>query len=69
MRWPLWPRMVPAKETDVLGPVDIRQVRQIDSRLKLRNAQGWTQEDLAGRVGLSTRYVGENVDKSDEIER
>jgi transcriptional regulator with XRE-family HTH domain len=26
---------------------------------RLRNARGWTQEDLADRVGLSTRYVGQ----------
>ncbi len=26
---------------------------------RLRNSRGWTQEDLAGRVGLSARYVGQ----------
>ena len=26
---------------------------------RLRNAQGWTQEDLAHQVGLSARYVGQ----------
>lgn len=26
---------------------------------RLRNARGWTQEDLADRVGLSARYVGQ----------
>lgn len=26
---------------------------------RLRHAKGWTQEDLAERVGLSARYVGQ----------
>jgi len=26
---------------------------------RLRTARGWTQEDLADRVGLSARYVGQ----------
>ena len=26
---------------------------------RLRNECGWTQEDLADRVGLSARYVGQ----------
>jgi transcriptional regulator with XRE-family HTH domain len=26
---------------------------------RLRTARGWTQEDLAERVGLSARYVGQ----------
>jgi transcriptional regulator with XRE-family HTH domain len=26
---------------------------------RLRNVRGWTQEDLADRVGLSARYVGQ----------
>ena len=26
---------------------------------RLRNAKGWTQEDLADRVGISARYVGQ----------
>ena len=26
---------------------------------RLRHARGWTQEDLAERVGLSARYVGQ----------
>ena len=26
---------------------------------RLRHAKGWTQEDLADRVGLSVRYLGQ----------
>jgi transcriptional regulator with XRE-family HTH domain len=26
---------------------------------RFRNERGWTQEDLADRVGLSARYVGQ----------
>jgi transcriptional regulator with XRE-family HTH domain len=26
---------------------------------RLRHGKGWTQEDLADRVGLSARYVGQ----------
>jgi transcriptional regulator with XRE-family HTH domain len=26
---------------------------------RLRHAKGWTQEDLAERVGLSARYIGQ----------
>lgn len=26
---------------------------------QVRNDRGWTQEDLAGRVGLSVRYIGQ----------
>jgi transcriptional regulator with XRE-family HTH domain len=30
--------------------------------LRLRQAKGWTQEELADRVGLSVRYVGQFAD-------
>jgi transcriptional regulator with XRE-family HTH domain len=37
---------------------DLRETVATNVR-RLRNARGWTQEDLADRVGLSARYVGQ----------
>ena len=37
---------------------DLRETVAANVR-RLRNARGWTQEDLADRVGLSARYVGQ----------
>jgi transcriptional regulator with XRE-family HTH domain len=37
---------------------DLKQTVATNVR-RLRNERGWTQEDLAGRVGLSARYVGQ----------
>jgi transcriptional regulator with XRE-family HTH domain len=37
---------------------DLKDVVAVNVR-RLRNAKGWTQEDLADRVGLSARYVGQ----------
>jgi transcriptional regulator with XRE-family HTH domain len=36
---------------------DLKDIVAVNVR-RLRNARGWTQEELADRVGLSTRYVG-----------
>ncbi|MFJ6024277.1 helix-turn-helix domain-containing protein [Brevundimonas sp. NPDC092305] len=33
--------------------------------LKLRNARGWTQADLAGEANLSVRFVG-GVERAEE---
>jgi len=37
---------------------DLRDIVAINVR-RLRHDRGWTQEDLAERVGLSARYVGQ----------
>jgi transcriptional regulator with XRE-family HTH domain len=37
---------------------DLRDVVAINVR-RFRHDRGWTQEDLAERVGLSARYVGQ----------
>ena len=37
---------------------DLRDIVAINVR-RLRHDKGWTQEDLADRVGLSVRYVGQ----------
>jgi transcriptional regulator with XRE-family HTH domain len=37
---------------------DLRDIVAINVR-RLRHGRGWTQEDLAERAGLSTRYVGQ----------
>jgi transcriptional regulator with XRE-family HTH domain len=37
---------------------DLKDVVAVNLR-RLRHAKGWTQEDLADRVGLSVRYVGQ----------
>jgi len=37
---------------------DLKETVAINVR-RLRRDRGWTQEDLADRVGLSTRYVGQ----------
>jgi transcriptional regulator with XRE-family HTH domain len=37
---------------------DLRDIVAINVR-RLRPDRGWTQEDLADRVGLSARYVGQ----------
>jgi transcriptional regulator with XRE-family HTH domain len=37
---------------------DLTETLSIRTR-KLREARGWTQEELAHRVGVSARYVGE----------
>ena len=37
---------------------DLKDVVALNLR-RLRQAKGWTQEELAGRVGLSVRYVGQ----------
>jgi transcriptional regulator with XRE-family HTH domain len=38
--------------------VDLKEIVAINIRRPRRN-RGWTQEDLADRVGLSARYVGQ----------
>jgi transcriptional regulator with XRE-family HTH domain len=38
--------------------VDLKEIAAINVR-RLRYDRGWTQEDLADRVGLSARYVGQ----------
>ena len=38
--------------------VDLKEIVAINVR-RLRYDRGWTQEDLADRVGLSARYVGQ----------
>jgi transcriptional regulator with XRE-family HTH domain len=38
--------------------VDLKEIVAINVR-RLRHDRGWTQEDLADRVGLSARYVGQ----------
>ncbi len=35
---------------------DLREIVAINVR-RLRRDRGWTQEDLAGRAGLSSRYI------------
>ena len=37
---------------------DLTEIVAIRVR-QVRNARGWTQEELADRVGLSVRYIGE----------
>jgi transcriptional regulator with XRE-family HTH domain len=37
---------------------DLKEIVAINVR-RLRYDRGWTQEDLADRVGLSPRYVGQ----------
>jgi DNA-binding XRE family transcriptional regulator len=37
---------------------DLKETVAINLR-RLRNGKGWTQEDLADRVGLSVRYLGQ----------
>lgn len=37
---------------------DLKDVVATNLR-RLRRANGWTQEELAGRAGLSVRYVGQ----------
>jgi transcriptional regulator with XRE-family HTH domain len=37
---------------------DLKDTVAINLR-RLRHANGWTQEDLAHRVGLSARYLGQ----------
>jgi transcriptional regulator with XRE-family HTH domain len=37
---------------------DLKDTVAINLR-RLRYAKGWTQEDLADRVGLSVRYLGQ----------
>jgi transcriptional regulator with XRE-family HTH domain len=37
---------------------DLKEIVAMNVR-RQRNARGWTQEDLADRVGLSARYVGQ----------
>jgi transcriptional regulator with XRE-family HTH domain len=37
---------------------DLKETVAINIR-RLRNGKGWTQEDLADRVGLSVRYLGQ----------
>jgi transcriptional regulator with XRE-family HTH domain len=37
---------------------DLKNVVALNLR-RLRRANGWTQEELADRVGLSVRYVGQ----------
>ena len=38
--------------------VDLKEIVAMNIR-RLRRDRGWTQEDLADRVGLSARYVGQ----------
>jgi transcriptional regulator with XRE-family HTH domain len=37
---------------------DLKEIVAINVR-QLRHEKGWTQEELADRVGLSARYVGQ----------
>ena len=37
---------------------DLKDIVAINVR-RLRRERGWTQEDLADRVGLSARYIGQ----------
>ena len=37
--------------------VDLKHMLATNLR-RLRNTRGWTQEELADRAGLSSRYVG-----------
>lgn len=37
---------------------DLKEIVAINVR-RLRHGKGWTQEDLADRVGLSARYIGQ----------
>jgi transcriptional regulator with XRE-family HTH domain len=37
---------------------DLKEIVAINVR-RLRHEKGWTQEDLADRVGISARYVGQ----------
>lgn len=37
---------------------DLRKILAVNI-LKLRRERGWTQEELADRVGLSSRYIGQ----------
>lgn len=38
--------------------VDLKEIVAINVR-RLRHDRGWNQEDLADRVGLSARYIGQ----------
>ena len=38
---------------------DLKEIVATNVR-RLRRDKGWTQEDLADRVGLSARYIGQN---------
>lgn len=37
--------------------MDLKEVMAINLR-RLRHAKGWTQEELAERAGLTSRYIG-----------
>lgn len=37
--------------------MDLKEVVAVNLR-RMRHAKGWTQEDLAGRAGISARYLG-----------
>jgi transcriptional regulator with XRE-family HTH domain len=37
---------------------DLKDIVAVNVR-RLRHEEGWTQEDLADRAGLSARYVGQ----------
>lgn len=38
--------------------VDLKDVLALNLR-RLRNERGWTQEELADRAGISSRYLGQ----------
>ena len=43
--------------------MDLKEVMAINLR-RLRHAKGMTQEELAGRAGLSARYIG-GIERAD----